>query len=57
MNVMKKIRKRTAAAALGAAVAIAAFPSYAAETAPEKVTVNLNGSAMNFDVDPIIENG
>lgn len=57
MNVMKKIRKRAAAAALGAAVAMVAFPSYAADAAPEKITVNLNGTEMNFDVEPIIENG
>lgn len=39
---------------LSAAIAGLCTTAFAADT--DKITVNLNGSAMNFDVDPVIEN-
>ena len=44
--------KRNVSLALGAALVFGAVPVYAADA----VTVNLNGSQMEFDVNPVIEN-
>ena len=44
--------KRNISLALGAALLFNAVPVYAADA----VTVNLNGSQMEFDVNPVIEN-
>ena len=49
----KKTLKRKISLALGAALLFGTVPAYAADN----VTVNLNGSQMNFDVAPMIENG
>ena len=49
----KKTLKRNISLALGAALLFGTVPAYAADG----VTVNLNGSQMNFDVAPMIENG
>ncbi len=49
----KKTLKRNISLALGAALLFGTVPAYAADN----VTVNLNGSQMNFDVAPMIENG
>ena len=48
----KNTLKRNVSLVLGAAMLLGTAPAYAAD----KVTVNLNGNTMNFDVDPIIEN-
>ena len=44
--------KRNVSLALGAVLVFGAVPAYAADA----VTVNLNGSQMEFDVNPVIEN-
>ena len=44
--------KRNVSLALGAALVFGAVPAYAADA----VTVKLNGSQMEFDVNPVIEN-
>lgn len=48
----KNTAKRNISLALGATLLFGAVPAYAADG----VTVNLNGSQMNFDVPPMIEN-
>ena len=44
--------KRNVSLALGAVLVFGAVPAYAADA----VTVKLNGSQMEFDVNPVIEN-
>ena len=51
-TVKRNTVKRNVSLALGAVLVFGAVPAYAADA----VTVNLNGSQMNFDVPPMIEN-
>lgn len=48
----KNTLKRNVSLALGAALVFGTVPAYAAD----QVTVNLNGSQLEFDVNPVIEN-
>ena len=47
--------RKTLSIILGAAIAASGITAIAADT--DKITVNLNGQEMNFDVNPVIENG
>ncbi len=47
--------RKTLSIILGTAIAASSITAIAADT--DKITVNLNGQEMNFDVNPIIENG
>ena len=46
------MKRRILAGLLAAATVLTSVPAYAADA----VTVNLNGSQMEFDVNPVIEN-
>lgn len=53
---MKDNFKKAIAAVIGAAMVLPGTFAFA-QSGTDKVTVNMNGTQMNFDVDPVIENG